>query len=467
MSGASASECCAAAGRAGPASRVSLRHVEHRTRYADNDGVSIAYQVIGDGPIDLVFVPGFVSDVEQIWDVPILPGMLERLASFSRLIIYDKRGTGRSDPVTSVPTVEERMEDMRAVMDAAESERACFFGVSEGGPMALTFAATYPDRTVALALFGTSPRFSAAPDWEWGFTSEQLDESMRRIKESWGEGALIEGFAPTGRNDQEVLEAWNRMARAGASPGMARALLDALRELDVRAVLPSVRVPTTIISRRGDRLAPIAAARYMAEKIPGARLVELEGSDHTFFAGDRDAILDEVEELVTGSRGAGSPDRILATVLFTDIVGSTERAAEMGDKRWRELLTQHDTAVRRQIDRFRGRAVKSTGDGILATFDGPARAIQCARAIHGAVEPLGVEVRAGLHTGECEVIGDDVAGMAVHIGARVGAEAEAGEVLVSGTVKDLVVGSGLEFEDRGARELKGVPGEWRLYSVAG
>jgi class 3 adenylate cyclase len=247
---------------------------------------------------------------------------------------------------------------------------------------------------------------------------------------------------------------------------MARALLEALWETDVRAVLPSVRVPTTIIARRGDRMVPIGAARYMAEKIPGARLIELDGEDHLFFAGDTDPILDEVEELVTGSRGSGSPDRVLATVLFTDIVGSTERAAELGDRRWRDLLSRHDTTVRRQIERHRGRTVKSMGDGMLATFDGPARAIQCARAIHGAVEPLGVEVRAGLHTGECELIGDDVAGMAVHIGARVGAEAQPGEVLVSGTVKDLVVGSGLEFTDRGARELKGVPGEWRLYSVA-
>ena len=440
--------------------------MEHRTRYADNDGVSIAYQVIGEGDTDLVLVPGFVSNVEQCWEVPIVPGMLERLASFSRLIIFDKRGTGVSDPVSSVPTVEERMEDMRAVMDAAGSESASFFGISEGGPTSLTFAATYPERTEALALFGATPRFSRAPDWDHGFTDEELDRSLEIVRESWGDGGLLRAFAPHGHRSPEVERAWGKLQRAGASPAMARALLESLRELDVRGVLSSVHVPTTIIGRRDDRLVPIGASRYMAEKIPGARLVELEGVDHLFFAGETDPILDEVEELVTGSRGSGSPARVLATVLFTDIVSSTSRAAELGDRRWRELLSQHDAAVRRQIDRYRGRAVKSTGDGMLATFDGPARAIQCARAIHGAVEPLGVEVRAGLHTGECELIGDDVAGMAVHIGARVGAEAEPGEILVSGTVKDLVVGSGLQFNDRGACELKGVPGEWRLYSVA-
>ena len=440
--------------------------MEHDTRYADNGGVSIAYQVVGEGPTDLVLVPGFVSNVEHYWEMPQVPQMLRRLASFSRLILFDKRGTGCSDPITSVPTVEERMEDMHAVLDAVGSERATLFGISEGGPMSLLHAATYPERTTALALYGTTPRFSVGPDWEFGWSKDMLAESWESIRKEWGTGAMINFFAPSSADDEATRRAWGRYLLAGASPAMGRAVLEALATLDVRAILPSVRVPTTIIHRTGDLIANIGAARYMAEVIPGARLVELPGDAHVPFIGNPDPIIDEVEELVTGARHSSTPDRVLATVLFTDIVGSTERASEMGDRRWRDLLSRHDAVLRRQLERFRGKPIKSTGDGILATFDGPARAIECANAMCRAVAELGVEIRAGLHTGECEVIGDDVAGMAVHIGARVGAQAGPGEVLVSGTVKDLVVGSGLEFEDRGVCELKGVPGDWRLFAVA-
>ena len=446
------------------AEAAKMSTVEPRTRYADNNGVSIAYQVLGDGP-DVVLVPGFVSNIEHYWEMPQVPQMLERLASFSRLITFDKRGTGCSDPVASVPSVEERMGDMRAVLDAVGSERATLFGVSEGGPMSLLHAATYPEKTTALALYGTSPKFSASEDWEHGWPPEAMANSFEQIQRDWGAGALLDQFAPGAVGDDSMERVWGRYLRAGASPAMGRAVVEALNVVDVRAVLPAVRVPTTVIHRTGDRIASIGAARHMAEVIPGARLVELPGDDHVPFLGDPDPILDEVEELVTGARHGRAPDRILATVLFTDIVSSTERAAELGDRRWRALLGEHDAIVRRQLERYRGREVKSTGDGFLATFDGPARGIQCARAICEAVDSLGIQVRAGLHTGECEVIGDDVAGMAVHIGARVGAEAGPGEVLVSGTVKDLVVGSGLDFADRGARELKGVPGEWRLYAV--
>ena len=441
--------------------------MEPRTRYADNEGVSIAYQAFGEGETDLVLVPGFVSNIETNWDLPPVARMLERLASFSRLIVWDKRGTGCSDPVSSVPTVEERMEDLHAVLDDVGSESAVLLGISEGGPMSLVFAATYPERASALAVYGSTPKFVQAEDWEHGWDADLMAEISQAIIDDWGGTDLLALFAPDAYEDPMIQRAWGRFQRTGGSPAMARAMLDAAAELDIRPILPSVHVPTTVIHRDDDHIVMASAGRWMASQIPGARFVELEGSDHLFFSGDVGAIVDEVEEVVTGARSGGEPDRILATVLFTDIVSSTERAASLGDRRWREVLSQHDEVVRRQIARYRGRAVKSTGDGVLATFDGPARAIQCARAIHGAVQPLGFEIRAGLHTGECEVIGDDVAGMAVHIGARVGAEAAPGEVLVSGTVKDLVVGSGLEFADRGARELKGVPGEWRLYSVAG
>jgi class 3 adenylate cyclase/pimeloyl-ACP methyl ester carboxylesterase len=430
-----------------------------RTQYARNGDVSVAYQVIGEGPLDLVVVPGFISHLELDWTEPLLTGFLRRLASFSRLIRFDKRGTGLSDPAPGIPTLEERMEDVRAVMDAVGSERAAFFGYSEGGPMSALFAATYPERATALIMYGSYVRGSAIPDEVWAKVFDAVDNR-------WGEGSILDVFAPTVAHEEMRRRFTGTYERASASPGMARALLKANMETDVSAVLPLIRVPTLVLHRREDFI-PIEQARETAEQIPGARLVELEGRDHIPFIGDSDAIVDEIEEFLTGARHAREPERVLATVLFTDIVGSTERAAELGDSRWRELLEGHYAVVQAELERFGGTLVKTTGDGILATFDGPARAVRCACAIEDAVGQLGIDVRAGIHTGECELMNGDVGGMAVHIGARVGTYAGPGEVVVSSTVRDLVVGSGIEFAERGTEVLKGVPGEWRLYSVAG
>jgi class 3 adenylate cyclase len=432
--------------------------VAPRTQYARNGEVSIAYQVMGEGPLDLVIVPGFISHLDLDWTEPLLTRFLRRLASFSRLIRFDKRGTGLSDPVPGIPTLEERMEDVRAVMDSAGSERAALFGYSEGGPMAALFAATYPERTTALIMYGAFANGKALAD-------EAAKRVLDAIDNHWGEGAIVDVFAPSVAHEEVRRTFTGTYERASASPGMARALVEAVPETDVTPVLPNIRVPTLILHRR-DEVMPVEQAREMGKLIPGARLVELEGVDHLPFIGDTDAIVDEVEEFLTGARHAREPERALATVLFTDIVGSTELAGRLGDSRWRELLENHNDIVRTQVEHFGGRAVKSTGDGFLSTFDGPAKAIRCACAIRGEVRRLGIEVRAGIHTGECEVMGDDVGGMAVHIGARVAAVAGSGEVGVSSTVKDLVVGSGIEFAERGTQSLKGVPGEWRPYSVA-
>jgi pimeloyl-ACP methyl ester carboxylesterase/class 3 adenylate cyclase len=436
------------------------------TRYARSGDAHIAYQVFGQGDLDLVFVPGFVSNIEHYWEMPTVPELLERLGSFARVVIFDKRGTGLSDPVAGPPPLEQRMDDMQAVMDAVGVERAALFGVSEGGPASVLFAATYPDRTSALVLYGSTPRFRTDSDISWGATEEEIEVLLAETSAQWGEGALLRNFAPTAADDPGMDEVWGRFQRASASPAMARAVVAALFEIDVRDVLPSIRVPTLILHRTGDRVAPVEGARLMAEKIPDARLVEFEETDHLPFSGDFNSMLDEMEEFLTGARQARPFDRVLATVMFTDIVDSTRRAAEAGDRRWRELIQRHNELTRRQLDRFRGREVKTLGDGFLATFDGPARAIECASAIRDGVGPLGVEVRAGLHTGECELDGDDVRGMAVNIGARVGGLAQAGEVLVSSTVKDLVVGADLQFSERGEHELKGVPGKWRLYAAS-
>ena len=434
-------------------------------RYARNGEVSLAYQVTGEGPLDLVLVSGFVSHQEVLWEHPRTVRFAKRLESFSRLVRYDKRGQGFSDRPARPPTLEESMDDLRAVMDAAGCERAALFGVSEGGPMCQLFAATHPDRASALALYGTYARATRAPDYPIGWPPALMDTFNQTMVERWGGPVGVEQFAPSHAGDPEFREWWARLLRSGTSPHGATALLALYKELDTRAVLANIGVPTLILHRRDDILVREPQAAYLAEHIPGARYVVLDGDDHLVFAGDQDALLDEIEEFLTGTRQAPEPDRILSTVMFTDIVSSTEHAAEMGDRRWRELLVRHDELVRRQLDRHRGRAVKSLGDGFMATFDGPARAIRCAGAISEEVRRLGVEVRAGLHTGECEVIGDDIGGMAVHIGARVGAKAEPGQVLVSSTVRDLVVGSGIEFAERGAHELKGVPGEWRLYAA--
>jgi class 3 adenylate cyclase len=358
------------------------------------------------------------------------------------------------------------MDDMQAVMDAVGMERAALFGVSEGGPASVLFAATYPDRTSALVLYGSTPRFRTDSDISWGATDEQVEMVLADVSSRWGEGALLEAFAPSTAGDSRMEEVWGKFQRAGASPAMARAVMAALFKIDVRDVLPTIRVPTLIVHRVGDLIAPVEGARLMAERIPDARLVEFEGDDHVPFTGDFNPVLDEMEEFLTGARQARPLDRVLATVMFTDIVDSTRRAADVGDRGWSRMLERHDELTRRQLERFRGQEVKTLGDGFLATFDGPARAIECACAIRDGIGAHGLEVRAGLHTGECELYGDDVRGMAVNIGARVGALADANEVLVSSTVKDLVVGADLRFTERGEYELKGVPGKWRLYAAA-
>ena len=437
------------------------------TRYARSGDVNIAYQVVGEGPLDLVFVMGWVSHLDYFWEEPSFARFLLRLASFSRLILFDKRGTGLSDRVSlnELPTLEQRMDDVRAVMDAVGSERAALMGVSEGGPLCALFAATYPERTAALVMLGAYARRVWAPDYAFGATREHYDAFLEDVGSNWGGPVGLEARAPSLVDDERFRDWWATYLRMSASPGAAFALTKMNAEVDVRHVLPTISAPTLVVHRTGDRSLPVEGARFMAEKIPGARLCELPGDDHLPFVGDQDEILDEVEEFLTGVRRGPEPDRVLATVLFTDVVGSTERAAELGDQRWQLLLAQHHALVRHELDRWRGREIDTSGDGFLATFDGPARAIRCACAIRDSVRGLGLEIRAGLHTGEIQLVGDDVAGIAVHLGARVAALAGGSEVLVSSTVKDLVAGSGIEFEERGEHELKGVPGEWRLYAV--
>jgi len=429
------------------------------TRYAKSGDVSIAHQVVGSGELDLVFVPGFVSNLDLIWEQTSSVDFFTRLAGFSRLILFDKRGTGLSDRVTGAPDLEVRMDDVRAVMDAAGSERAAVFGMSEGGAMSMLFAATYPERTRALMLYGTYAHYPT-----WVLSGERLQNFIDVIERGWGTGDTVEFFMPSKVSDKAFRREWARRERQGASPAAAVALTRMNTEIDVRPILPAIRVPTLVLHRTGDPRINVEAGRYIGRHIPGAKYVELPGEDHVPFD-IYDRILDEVEEFLTGSRSEVEIDRVLATVLFTDIVDSTKRAAELGDRHWRSLLDRHDNAVRQQLARFRGQEVKNLGDGFMATFDGPARAVRCATAISDTVKQLGIAVRSGLHTGEIELKRDDVAGIAVHIAARVAAEAEAGETVVSSTVRDLVAGSGLRFQDRGVRALKGLPEEVRLYSV--
>ncbi len=440
------------------------------TRYARSGDVNIAYQVVGEGERDLVFVPGWVSNIELMWEEPTIARLLERLASFSRLILFDKRGTGLSDRVSNekLPTLEERMDDVRAVLDSVGSRRAALFGHSEGGNMSVLFAATYPDRTSALITLGCfAKRRDPDADYPWAPTAEERASTVADKEQNWGtlRPEDIEYLAPSRSGDEQFVRKLERYFRGAASPGAAAALLRMNTDIDVRAVLPTIQVPTLVLHRTGDRDVNIAEGHYLAAKVPGAKFVELAGADHLISAGDPDAIADEIEEFLTGVRPAPDPDRVLATVLFTDIVGSTEHVSELGDRGWRELLRAHDAAVRHELERFRGREVDTAGDGFLATFDGPARAVRCALSIGASVRRLGVDVRAGIHTGECELDGPKVRGIAVHTGARVASLAGPGEVLISQTVKDLVAGSGLEFEDRGVHELKGIPGEWRLYAA--
>ncbi len=437
------------------------------TRYAKSGEYSIAYQIVGDAPLDLVYVPGFVSHVEAVWEDPDYARFLDRLASFSRLIIFDKRGTGLSDrvPVKLLPTLEERMDDVRAVMDAAGSERAALFGVSEGGPMSMLFATTYPERVSALALYGTYAKRVRAADYPWAPTLEEHRDRLDAVERDWGGPVDLEAWAPSNANDERFKRWWAQYLRLGASPAAARAVLEMTLEIDVRDILPAIRVPTLVMHRTGDRRIDVGGSRYLAERIPNARFVELDGVDHLVWVGDYEAVAEEIGEFLTGTRQAAEPSRVLATVLFTDMVESTSRAVALGDARWRALISDHDRLVRAQLARFRGREIDRRGDGFLAIFDGPARAIRCALSIIERVHELGIQVRAGLHTGELDIIESGVAGIAVHTGARVMSLADADEVLITSTVRDLVAGSGLSFSDRGTHELKGVPGNWRILRV--
>lgn len=442
-------------------------------RYAKSGDVSIAYTVIGDGPIDLVYVSGWVlSNFGVAWEGTSAE-FYRGISSFARLIIFDKRGTGLSDRASGIPDLETRMDDIRAVMDAVGSRRAAIMGFSEGGPMSMLFAATYPERTAALVLYGTLPTWTKADDYPWGVTREERlaaiqENDDRRGTEPWMD-EVLRGLAPTTADDEATRRWWYRWVQTSASPGAIRAVSLMNSEIDVRHTLPAIRVPTVVIHRVDDEDTLIDEGRYLAAKIPGAELVELPGVDHGWWV-DSPQIVREVERFVRSIHDRGEWDtveseRVLATTLFTDIAGSTAKLAELGDRLWRELLEQHHAIVRRQLVRFSGREIDTAGDGFFAAFDGPARAIRCASAISERVRELGLQVRAGLHTGECEVIAGKIGGLAVHIGARVAAEAGPGEVLVSSTVKDLVAGSGIGFRDRGVFELKGIPGEWRLYAL--
>ena len=436
--------------------------MEAPIRYARSGDVHIAYRIFGDGPRDIVLIPGTLSHVELLWEVPSNEHLLKRLTAFARVIVFDKRGQGLSDRVAE-QTLEERIGDVRAVMDAAGSERATIYGWSEGGPMCLMFAATYPERTSALVLYGTFASMRSEP---WGVTRERLDDFLGQLDKHWGEGVVLRLNAPSRRNDQAFLQWFARIERAAASPGAVLTLMRANYEIDVRNLLPAIRVPTLILHRAGDKLVPIRAGRYLAEHIPGAKYAEIPGTDHFVFDQEtQDIIADQIQEFITGERRRLEPDRVLATVMFTDIVGSTQWAAEVGDGRWRELRDNWHAVMRKELTAFRGREVDTAGDSLLATFDGPARAIRCACSVRERVHALGLQVRVGLHTGECELIGDGVVGIAVHIGARVAAIAGPDEVLVSSTVRDLVAGSGLQFVDRGTHRLKGVPDDWRLFAV--
>jgi len=441
------------------------------TRYALSRDVHIAYQVIGEGPFDLVFVPGYVTHMELQWRLPGFGEFLTDLGSFCRLIRFDKRGTGMSDPVSGAPSLETRMDDVRAVMDAADSQRAAFYGLSEGAAMSILFAATYPERTGALVVRSCSPRTLWAPDFPWGRRESAYQREVDQALRVYAPRAEArEAVRALGMQDEDEVEAFIDFIRYGASPGMLAALYRMNREIDIRDVLPTVRVPSLVLHGSDDRIVPVEVAEYTARRLPSARFVELPGVGHLALRAGGTLLQTEVQRFLTDIWQAGGwnevePDRMLATVLFTDIVESTVKAIELGDRRWREVLERHNALVRRELLRFRGREVDTTGDGFLATFDGPARAIRCACSIVDGVRDLDLSIRAGLHTGECEVADGKVAGIAVHTGARVAAQAQADEVLVSSTVRDLVAGSGIAFTERGVHDLKGIPGEWRLFAV--
>lgn len=436
-----------------------------QTRYAKSGDLSIAYQVLGDGPIDLVFASGWISNVELGWEHPRVARFYERLASFSRLILFDKRGTGLSDRVPDVrpPTIEERTDDIRAVLDAVGSERAAIFGTSEGGNMSIVFAATFPHRVTALITYSVFAKRVWSPDYPWAPTPEQRNQWLESLQRGWGGDADMDVLVPSVADDAPTRAWFARMSRHSVSPSAALALGRMNTEIDIRAVLPTVRVPTLMFHPVDDHDVNIEEGRWMAARIPDARLVELPGADHVPYFQSADAVLDAVEEFVTGVRPAPAGDRFLATVLFTDIVSGTKKAAELGDRGWGELIESHHAIVRRELQRFRGTEIDTAGDGFFATFDGPARAVRCALEVREAVRALGIEIRAGVHTGECEIIADKVGGIAVIIASRVREAAAPGEVLATSTVRDLVSGSGLRFESRGSHQLKGVPDEWRIY----
>ena len=450
-----------------------------RTRYAKCGDLDIAYQVKGEGPLDIVVVPSFVSNLDFSWAHPAIKAWFDRLASYGRLILFDKAGTGQSDPIPGLRTLEQRVEEIDAVMDAVDSPRAALIGLSEGGPMSILFAATRPGRVQGLVLCGTfatlaQPAMSldevradfarkGLPEHCWPTEAQYagLMALWESASERWGEGEAMARLLPTLGDAQQL----GVLERLCASPAMARATIQSACLINVADVLPTISVPTLVVHADQDPI-PIQFGRFLAERIPDARMLEVKGRDHApWFVENADLVADEVQEFLTGARHAATAERVLSTVLFTDIVGSTERATELGDSRWRAVLERHGEVTRAEIARIGGRTVKSTGDGFLATFDGPARAIHCTEAIRDAVAALGIEIRAGIHTGECELIGDDVGGIAVHIAARVNALAAPREILVSRTVRDLVVGSGIAFEDRGTHELKGVPGDWSLLAV--
>jgi class 3 adenylate cyclase len=434
------------------------------TQYARSGDLSIAYQVVGDGPIDLLFLPGWISQVEHSWEEPALARFFERLSSFSRLILFDRRGTGLSDTLTGPPTAEDELEDALAVLDAVGSERTAIMAWAAGGATGALLTARHPERVGALVMYAAMVSTTAATDYDWTHTSEQRKRFIDEMVANWGDGSRIATFAPSMDGDPRF-KAWlSRMERLAASPGTIRAILEAAGSVDVRGALPTIRVPTLVMHRGEDQAIDIRHSHYVAANVPGARFVELRGIDTLPWIGDYQAVIDEIEEFLTGGRRGSEPQRALLTVMFTDIVGATGHAARLGDSRWRDLLHAHDACIREQLERFGGREVKTIGDSVLAVFDGvPSRGLRCGKAVVEAVHELGIDVRIGMHTGECELIGDDVGGMAVHIAARIASMAAADEVLVSGTVYGTVVGAGLDFEHRGMHTLKGVRGDWPIF----
>jgi pimeloyl-ACP methyl ester carboxylesterase/class 3 adenylate cyclase len=438
------------------------------TKYATSRGGYVAYQTLGDGPVDLMMVTELLSHCEHRWEEPALARSLQRLAEVSRIILFDKRGTGLSDPVAPdrLPTLEERADDVAAVLDAVGSPRCALAGFSEGGVDAIFFAATRPERVSSLVLFGAWPCFFADQSYRVGWQRQQFEPLIDAVLSTWGQGQLLPLIAPSAAGDQRLLSWWAGYERLAASPGVAAAFLRIALDVDVRSLLPAIRAPTLVVHRADDVFSPVAHGRYLTSQIPGSRLVEVPGRDHPFFIGDPDPIIEAIQEHVTGHRPPPQYDRVVTTAMFVDIVGSTDRAAAMGDRAWGDVLETYYRQVRRQLDRHAGREIDTAGDGLFAAFDGPARAVACGCAIREAARGLGLQIRAGLHAGECELIAGKIGGLAIHIAARVAALAKPDEVLVSRTIRDLSAGSGLRFDDRGTHALKGVPEAWQLYRVA-